>query len=1542
MTLTLWLCRLLAAATFLHLGCSSTPGQGGQSIQTFLVELRTAQLPAIYSSFSSNFTQHGHGRHLLSSSNSTIIEEGNNCNKTEMSDEEKWKLEQEQLFRNMTTGPISLFEGKYLYENGEHKEKIDSFLRLTRNRIFPKKFLVELNRKLYKGGILPQAGKEFQPWLDSIQNKSVTIIDAGIESLTKDIESQFNEWKLPYEVMYGNLPKQVQIPSFKTDRKYRVTHLTFQLVTNNVNATFQQSTVIVNAKQLNTSLFLIPNITGAPFHLEMMDPVDSALPSNLLKQNNHVTNFTIEQLTENAKLIQNFWKDIGVPSGIGVHSVLLNEQYLYQNFLEIIKENDEDLLQVINPVREPDVAGVCYTDGDVEDDEENVCAFYLDSERQVEAVHPKAFVKVYEKANENEKRRMAVLAKNNMDKVEARVDNEVQRNLMIKLIQLADVKSHAATTELVISLQNLDEEAHLNPDFVKSVEQIEKQISAWKSEMKLSPFKITQKLSSLANFQSTRTARALTRGAASFTSAAIGHFFLTQTVVNGIVTGDTTSLAIVGSRFGYDVVTDVAAKVGMKYFSEASKVGKSAKVLGDIAGPIGSAFDVGMSVYSLTKAVQRLKAADNQYDRNDAIADIVQESVSIAVEATVTILSAVFPPFAPLIELIGALIDLLSQLAIAIFKAANEVARINSKIPLSKSEKKYVFNSRFMDWFGTRQKDYLEFLLEEQAANNMAVELNLKFLQDNPSFLGVVFPSRTLFYDGGCRLTVRHCALKNAFGCTRWEDEYTSGTGCDRNRPCMREICTDFRKDVGSWGYDEFKCHCSGNPTTGFGHPRMDSTIDFRSTKRLYWERAVPDDVSGADFKCKPGSVTYLDYKVHQDTARTDFLCENAIAILQPASKRNSTQIMLFNLEDGNDTVYLPTNDPTPNLFRVGNGGIKQFNGGSGKNEFLIDGDCSGNLRGTLTGGRSDVDAVTVLNSCAKGGILNFNGRTISTSDNKVYMQLSNIEAVNGREDESDLATVDCLTRKVALGGGKDNSRRDVIAIPTSTSCAYNVTALAGNFTTIQSSARKGTVSVLVDGRWKSAITNLDIHPTDDLTLSVIFASTQSSQVTIINNTSTNPAISETIVRKIQNGDDMKITLNYANHPQPYPQHTIYFKETVEESPYSYLLVLEAKNNEHSVFTMRDSSEKIENQPYITAPYIQIFESNSTQIPGQLVLDREALSPKVFYQLSNITANKTGPNIIQGFQGISNMFLVSAGASWEMTGGNSSDVFIISSTVGQDEEEEGEKVSRGIYGSTTSEANLFWFFELNSTLEILDGGRPCLELNSNGSFDCTNYLHFGETFQRGTVLEILLSSAMMDVALQPQLQLNGNANFMEETGQSMNSTAMSKYVQPTWKILPRPIRIPIGSVYSLSGEDFEDEHRIQLEENGNTNATFQMARNGTDLYFTNIISNNENVGEETQMELTTLIISDYFEEEREVYRNETLPVVGILPSKVTEVTVSLPGLQLVLNNSQIIFEQVNSQLSTSNRRNTVANILTELRDWTLLLREAESSILKNI
>ncbi|CAL8092333.1 unnamed protein product [Orchesella dallaii] len=1032
---------------------------------------------------------------------SIIPSTSSSAKKTKLTSAERQAIRAQEALRvkELTTGPVSRFEGKHLYENGVHKGKVDSFDALTSDSSFAKQYLVELNRKLYKGGVLPQDGNNLKKWTDRMDKTSVTIVDGDIDVLTKDLQPKFEAWKQAELAKNGKLPERY--PDFTTDAQYKVTHLTFEPIK---DADGNILEVSVKAEQYKTKVELGTDANGKPSHFEKMNPVDISQPANKIRETNQVTKFTVPELQDNAKLTKQFWKDVGVPANL--NNVILNEQT--QAFKNFVGQNDVDLQsKVIQPPSGSGSGGAsksgCIGGGAAGRRRRaaigGACAIIFKPNGEVDSVHPKEFVDEYIKADKKGKEQLADLAKDNVDKMVDLDNNQNNQKKMKKLIQLEDMKTHVASVDVVTKVQS-QKKGKTSQTFANAVDSLQTKLSGVKTKVKLSASKISAKFSKLSN---SKVAKGFAKGVGAV-SDPLGKYFLAKTVVNGIINGDTTSLAIVGARVGYEVVTETAVWAGTKFFSAASKVGKSAKFLGQIAGPIGAVADIGLSVWSLTKSVGRLNAAKNQYEKNDAIADIVSDSVDIVVTAAVTVLSIALAPFPPAVGFViavGAVIDLVNKLVTATFKAANEVGRINSEIPLLESEKSFVFTSRLFDWFGTRQKDYLEYLLEEKAANDMAVQHNLKFLQDNPTYLGIVFPSRTLAYDGGCNLTKQHCALKNAWGCTRWEDIETVGSNCDWNRPCSDQwgICTDHWERVGDWGYDDFKCVCDTdkNSTTTYGFTRKNSFVDFRQQQTVYWERAGPVDVEEANFKCKPGSGSFVDYKLHQNSSRLDYLCENAIALLQPSSKRNVGQTMLFDLDDGYDRIYLPESDSTPNLFRVGNEGRKEFFGGSGRNEFLFDGNCTLSLKGTLSGGASETDVLTILGNCMKGEELkvNFKDGLFSSQDGNLSISFQNIEDINGRENEGDNVVAACQLRKVALKGG-NVEHRDLITVPDN-QCSYNLTIMTGSFTNLESEASRGDLSILVENEWKAININMSVHPKDSFTLKVFFLSSSSHQVTV-------------------------------------------------------------------------------------------------------------------------------------------------------------------------------------------------------------------------------------------------------------------------------------------------------------------------------------------------------------------------------------------------------------------------------------------------------------
>ena len=92
-------------------------------------------------------------------------------------------------------------------------------------------------------------------------------------------------------------------------------------------------------------------------------------------------------------------------------------------------------------------------------------------------------------------------------------------------------------------------------------------------------------------------------------------------VAKAVATGDVKSLAIIGGRVGGETLLKGLGKLGKR---AAGKVAaKSLKFLGEAAGPIGDAVDIGLNIWSITSSVNILRnSSSTKYEQNDAIADI--------------------------------------------------------------------------------------------------------------------------------------------------------------------------------------------------------------------------------------------------------------------------------------------------------------------------------------------------------------------------------------------------------------------------------------------------------------------------------------------------------------------------------------------------------------------------------------------------------------------------------------------------------------------------------------------------------------------------------------------------------------------------------------------------------------------------------------------------------------------------------------------------------------------------------------------------------
>lgn len=112
------------------------------------------------------------------------------------------------------------------------------------------------------------------------------------------------------------------------------------------------------------------------------------------------------------------------------------------------------------------------------------------------------------------------------------------------------------------------------------------------------------------------------------------HLIIAKGLINGIIYSDITAIAVIGSRLGYDIVTGEGAKAGTKFFGEGTSVGKWARILGKIAGPIGALVDIGLGAWSLTNLVEAGNSKDDA-----VIVDIISESIYLIVGGAALIIN---------------------------------------------------------------------------------------------------------------------------------------------------------------------------------------------------------------------------------------------------------------------------------------------------------------------------------------------------------------------------------------------------------------------------------------------------------------------------------------------------------------------------------------------------------------------------------------------------------------------------------------------------------------------------------------------------------------------------------------------------------------------------------------------------------------------------------------------------------------------------------------------------------------------------------------
>lgn len=178
------------------------------------------------------------------------------------------------------------------------------------------------------------------------------------------------------------------------------------------------------------------------------------------------------------------------------------------------------------------------------------------------------------------------------------------------------------------------------------------------------------------------------------------------------------------------------------------------------------------------------------------------------------------------------------------------------------------------------------------------------------------------------------------------------------------------------------------------------------------------------------------------------------------------------------------------------------------------------------------------------------------------------------------------------------------------------------------------------------------------------------------------------------------------------------------------------------------------------------------------------------------------------------------------------------------------------------------------------------------------------------------SSTMGEITI-----VNGTLESVSKRFQVLlHSTMMyfSNDTEGTWKLSPTAVVVSQGYVHSISALDLEDGQDIKFDMNSTAKklnvTSFTAARLGNDLYLTDIkavklqkyIKNEDNSTSRSYQKATTVIVTDFFK----VYKfkskkeylfsdfNESSP----FPTKINNVMVSLPGLNVILSNNKVLME----------------------------------------
>ncbi|MBV0900128.1 MAG: ankyrin repeat domain-containing protein, partial [Wolbachia endosymbiont of Fragariocoptes setiger] len=544
-------------------------------------------------------------------------------------------------------------------------------------------------------------------------------------------------------------------------------------------------------------------------------------------------------------------------------------------------------------------------------------------------------------------------------------------------------------------------------------------------------------------------------------SGHINQGLMAKDFIDELVAGDYKDAAINAAFFasshGLSMVSNLASMKGVTYISEGKVLlGKSLK----LSAPFVSRMTSALVAYDLYNQVQEYKKGNK-----DAIMPIIGDSIQLSAD-TLSIGVEVgelagFEGISAVLGPVGEAIGLLVFMGGQIYSAVKTVEKIDEKIHLTGMER---FDEGFRAFMGIGIEKGLDIAIEEKNLNNQVVKGIVDFLRNNSHVKRAIFPSMSVDH-------IKMYSSEVVADVLYWGLRFSSpvlAAGLLSPKFNWYNTCYPEEKIVKPYSDNEVFLDkklnknelrwirgAPGEPDKGKIYFAVNDKINDESGFK--WLKGDENEITEGKLFCIPSA----EEGVISSTEKT-YKSKNAIGVKYGKDRKGKATFI--NLTEGKNTIIGFSNKP--NIFAIGQG-YKNIIGGESDDLFKFVEKSVHNQSPYITGvmdGRGGTDTLDIaaLSSEIKNIVINFQEKKLLDTENKLSLEVKNINNFIGRVGKIDTVNAACDTRHIDARGGVNDSNYDAVTINDDI-CNYDAKVIIRPYTKVDSKAKAGVIRYIVN-----------------------------------------------------------------------------------------------------------------------------------------------------------------------------------------------------------------------------------------------------------------------------------------------------------------------------------------------------------------------------------------------------------------------------------------------------------------------------------------------